>query len=174
MDQENDVKTNIPKFSWYGKHETGRETGIHLSKGHSDEEPARVGHYLAEHHALQVRSLPNNKIDRAYNEMLQVCIEHQVPLSDSSKASAIKKLQQFFRRKAPQKKSGNPKQAPLDLKGLSYVPKTFMVENGPFLDPMPTWSAGQKGLAVASLSDIMPVINQGKLLVVEYNSVPVY
>eukprot|EP00438_Fugacium_kawagutii_P021236 Skav201652 [mRNA] locus=scaffold3160:200616:203792:+ [translate_table: standard] len=165
-------RPTFPKYHGLGNLKlAGKLASILIAKGHSDDEATSVGHFLSDHHAAQVKNLPNLKVDRAYTELLQVCIEHKVPLSEASKSNAIKKLQQWFRKKAQQKQTGYPKNEPVNLRSVSFVAKTFMIENGPFIEPSGTWNASVKGFSVASTPEIAPVLQQGKLLAVEYNSV---
>eukprot|EP00435_Cladocopium_sp_Y103_P065488 s275_g27.t1 len=149
----------------------GKLAAILIGHGHGDQESIRVSHELADKHAPQSRSIPTMKDARAYASILELTVQHGIPISSLTKTQAVAKLQKFFRLKYDKKQQNSKAPKELDLCRVEFIPRTWMIQNGEYVMPNHTWTVGSKGLSIASIEDIRPYLEQKRLLTTDANSV---
>eukprot|EP00435_Cladocopium_sp_Y103_P043731 s2239_g12.t1 len=149
----------------------GKLAAILIGHGHEDQESIRVSHELADKHAAQARSIPTMKDARAYATILELTVQHGIQITTLTKTQAVAKLQKFFRMKHEKKQQANKPPRELDLAQVEFMPLTWMVQNGEYVMPNQTWTVGSKGLSLASIDEVQPYLDQGRLLTTDSNSV---
>eukprot|EP00435_Cladocopium_sp_Y103_P026373 s3376_g6.t1 len=147
----------------------GRIAGILIAKGHQSEEAMQVAQQLAEMNLAKCRNLGSVKENKAYSIILESCVEHQIEIKSLSTSQAVQRLQAFFRSKRPQRSQA--KASEVDITKVTFLPKTFMIQNGEFVTPQQAWSPATKGLAIGNPKEVQHLADQAKLITEEANSV---
>lgn len=168
---------SMPKYHGMGKEEShhqklrlsGQISSVLIARGHPGPEALQVGQELSKQEGLQLRDLTNHKEQKAYGLIIEACERFGIAIQCSKQSQAIRKLQTFFRAKHHQQKMATQKQ--YDIKQLTFVPKSWMIQNGQFVDPQLNFSASSRGLSLAYIDEISDLAKKGKLLTQESNSV---
>eukprot|EP00438_Fugacium_kawagutii_P032300 Skav206457 [mRNA] locus=scaffold855:67147:70695:+ [translate_table: standard] len=147
----------------------GRIAAVLIAKGHSSAEATQVAEKLIEVSEGQLKAVNNDKDNVAYMRILEQCIRHEIAIQRLTKSQAVAKLQNFWRSKWSQKKP-NPQGAPLDPKQIRWLPKSFMVRNGQYVEPKDSWGPISKGLTLATKKELEPYLAKDKILTTECNT----
>eukprot|EP00438_Fugacium_kawagutii_P023146 Skav208955 [mRNA] locus=scaffold1580:190769:192439:- [translate_table: standard] len=85
-----------------------------------------------------------------------------------TKTQAVHKLQSFWRSKWSKTPKQNTQR--LDPNQIQWIPKSFMIRNGQYVEPQSNWNPVVKGLAISTPAELEPYVSKGKLLTSEVNS----
>lgn len=147
----------------------GRIAAVMIAKGHSSQESTDVAEKLIQFQSTQLRSVLNAKDQVAYHTILESCIRHQIPVQQMTKTQAVARLQNFWRTKWGSRKT-KASQQKVDPMQIQWIPRTFMIRNGQYVDVQKEWSPMTKGLAISSPKELEPYLMKGKLLSTEVST----
>eukprot|EP00438_Fugacium_kawagutii_P033157 Skav231186 [mRNA] locus=scaffold425:125105:130273:+ [translate_table: standard] len=147
----------------------GRIAAVLIAKGHSSGEATQTAERLMDVSEAQLKAVNNDKDNVAYMRILESCIRHDIAIQRITKSQAVAKLQNFWRSKWSQKKP-NPPAMSLDPRQIRWLPKSFMVRNGQYVEPKDSWGPISKGLTLATKKELEPYLAKDKILTTEVNT----
>eukprot|EP00438_Fugacium_kawagutii_P035760 Skav202573 [mRNA] locus=scaffold104:62490:64364:- [translate_table: standard] len=167
----------MPRYHGSGEDDTtseqlkaaGQIAAVLIAKGHEGSQAIGIGHTLASLDIPQLRSIQTVKGQKQYGLVIEACVKNGIEIDAAAKSKAAAKLQSFFRSK--HKQQNQKINSVVNIRALRFIPRTFMIMNGQYVDPRDQWSAASRGLSIADVAEINEFAHQGKLLTGEANSV---
>lgn len=144
---------------------TGCIASVLIAKGHASEEAVKIAQRLVKLSPPKLKGLSGMPENKAYTYVLEACVGAGIEMANLSQQQAVKKLQQFFR--SQQKKKSVQE---VDISQIQFLPRTWMIQNGEYVEVQPAWSPVNRGIACATEQQISEYAGQAKLLSKEANT----